>query len=304
MYAPCTPTTTTTINHNNNNHNDENDENDDNNNEKKKKQNIKTDLIFFYHKEVNETLQELILSHLSPDTMMCFDKIVFRYARLLPSEDVYPVAANYMFYRLVHDPVIHTQYEYMFYSEPDTWAIRNNWIQVLLDLSFHSTMVPSFPSSSSLSSSRRTYRSPSSSLPSLPSSEQQESSSYAEQYWVKGSIYRGPRRDLGRLSVNIHVNGNAIYHLVDDYLQFLKQVQVGIPVDAYDVAQTRYLFRDPTSLRLYWHKFHFSEFIQNLWQVEWDERQVRMNSVETVFVHGKTKYEPPATKLPPAANHL
>lgn len=240
---------------------------------------VKSDLIFFYHKQLNTSLQEHLLSEMAPQVMMCFDRILFRYADLTPDEDVYPMAANYMFYRLVHDPLIHTRYEYMFYCEPDAWAIRDQWLSSLHDLSVSTTRVPLVNKNNNRNNQ-------------VQQQQQGAPLSFAEQFWVKGSIYRGPRRDLGRLSVNIHVNGNAIYHFTDEYLTFLKQVQASIPDDAFDVAQTRYLFRDPVSLRLYWHKFHFSEFIQNLWQVEWDERTVRMNSLETVFVHGKTKFIP------------
>jgi hypothetical protein len=217
----------------------------------------KFDLIFYYHREMNETLQEYLLSQMIPQTMLCFNKIVFRYAQLLPSEDKYPIAANYMFYRLVHDVNIYTTYRYIFYAEPDSWAIRNDWMNVLEKISYDAP----------------------------------------EQFWVKGSIYRGPRRDLGRLSVNIHINGNAIYSLTDDYLLFLYRVQSSMPLDAYDVAQTRLLFRDPNSLRAYWHKFAFSEFIQNLWQVEWSENEVRTNSLETIFVHGKKRSKEPLEKI-------
>jgi hypothetical protein len=216
-----------------------------------KNQNLdhKFDLVFFYHKEYNATLQDFLLSKLSQRTQLCFDRIIFRYAQLLPKEDKYPIAANYMFYRLVHDPLFHTKYRFMFYSEPDTWALRPNWLSVLERISY----------------------------------------GHPEQFWVKGSIYRGPRRDLGRLSVNIHVNGNAIYSLTDDYLLFLYRVQSSMPIDSYDVAQTRLLFRDPSSLRAFWHKFVFSEFIQNLWQVKWSERQIKREFQECYFVHGKTK---------------
>jgi hypothetical protein len=72
-------------------------------------------------------------------------------------------------------------------------------------------------------------------------------------------------------------------------LLFLYRVQSSMPLDAYDVAQTRLLFRDPSTLRQHWHKFSFSEFIQNLWKVEWDENEIRKKYPETNFVHGKKK---------------
>lgn len=207
------------------------------------------DLIFFHHRTLNETLQSLLMSKLSHNSQLCFENIIFRYAALQGQEDTYPIAANYMFYRLVHDVRFHTEYRYMFYCEPDAWALRPNWLQRVEKLTY----------------------------------------GHPEEFWSKGSIYRGPRRDLGRLSVNIHVNGNGIYHLIDEYLLFLFRVQTSMPEESYDVAQTRLLFRDPVSLRAYWHKFTFTDFIQNLWRVEWREEQIRRDHPECYFVHGKDK---------------
>lgn len=246
--------------------------------DKPKIYNQKTDLIFYYHTQRYKYMEELILSKLSengkPDGPLqrhlhCISPVIqFRYTNLMPEEDSYPGSANRMYYRLMFDNTVYSQYRYQFYAEPDTFPIRDGWLTRILDQAY------------------------------VPDTS----------WWVSGSIYRGQVAfvnpegkspndetggDLGSLGMNVHVNGNALYSFSSDFREFmLEMLNYKQYYPAYDLGFTQYLFEFGwRKLRKVWHHFLFSDYIMNLWKTDWNEEKVIWESPNTYLVHSKQRKE-------------
>ena len=227
-----------------------------------------TDLIFYFHKTENLEMEHSVMKELTKSETAsgelrsefhCFNSnIQFWYANLLGTEDSYPSSANHMFYRLVYDPRLYTQYQYFFYAEPDTYPIRDGWLNRLLNQAYLT-----------------------------------ESS-----WWVSGSVYRGSAGsnakdkskdgDLGQMFYNLHINGNALYNTVAGFREYLSSVRAKIPTEPFDTAMTRYLFH--TSWRVTreeWSHFIYSDFIINLWKTDWKTQDIVSQYPHTFLVHGK-----------------
>jgi hypothetical protein len=209
----------------------------------------KTDLIFYYHKKRFEYMEQQILKALTDDRttngtmrheLQCFNSHVhFIYANLSKKEDLYPQSPSRMFYKLIDDSKIYTHYSYFFYSEPDTYPIRDGWLNRILDQAY------------------------------LPTT----------QWWVSGSIYRGKisaRKDgkkeddlsggdLLSFYENIHINGNALYNLCNNFRDFTWDVRKMLDMTPYDTAFIQYLHKFGWRLtRKLWHHFLYSDFILNM----------------------------------------
>jgi hypothetical protein len=232
----------------------------------------KTDLIFYYHRQRYEAMEQLILKALSSDhttngtlkpEFHCFNSnIHFIYSNLLLHEDVYPDSASRMFYKLIDDNLMYTQYSYFFYNEPDTYPIKDGWLNRILDQAY------------------------------LPTT----------QWWISGSIYRGKLsyvRDgrgeddlrggnLLTFQANMHINGNALYNLCSNFRDFTLDVRKMMDMRAYDTAFTTYLTNYGWRLtRKLWHHFLYSDFILNMWRTPWNEQDILWQSPNTYLVHGK-----------------
>jgi len=226
-----------------------------------------TDLIFYFHRTENKEMEESVIKELTVDGTVNGDlrpefhclhpTIRFWYTNLVGGEDAYPASANFMFHRLLFDPRLYTQYQYFFYAEPDTFPVRNGWLNRLTNQAF------------------------------LADSS----------WWISGSIYRGtvgsnddPKRDgdLGEMYYNMHINGNALYNTIHSFREFVAKVRSKIPEEAYDTANPRYLFQANWKVtREEWSHFLFSDFVMNLWKSDWTIDSVVTRYPHTYFVHGK-----------------
>lgn len=228
----------------------------------------KTDLIFYFHKAEDQEMEQSIMRELTKNETVngdlrselhCFHpNIQFWYTNLLDTEDTYPASANHMFYRLLYEPKLFTQYQYFFYAEPDTFPVRDGWLNRLLN---HAYMIDS-------------------------------------SWWISGSVYRGnlwtsgahPTKDgdSGETSYNLHINGNALYNTAAELREFMGKVRVSMPQEAFDTASLRYLLLTNWKVtREVWNHFIFSDFIINLWRTNWKTREVVAQYPHTFFVHSK-----------------
>jgi hypothetical protein len=235
----------------------------------------RVNLVFYYHTNrtvaVEDGLFGVIGTKQKDGTFVlkpefqCFSPVItFRYSQLTPEEDKYPVCANHMFYRMMHDELHFLNYRYFFFKEPDTFAIRGDWLNRVIYLAYTKSKINDF--------------------------------------WVMGSVYRGdvsfrkdgrndgdPRGgDLMTLSSNIHVNGNALYATVQAFRDYLKIVEANVALFPYDTAVMHYIFEYGwKTAREYWHHFQYSDYIMNLWKTDWTETDVLWYSPYTYLVHGK-----------------
>jgi len=105
-----------------------------------------------------------------------------------------------------------------------------------------------------------------------------------------GSIYRGTIPIENNF---LHVNGNALYHLSYDFIQFLENVSIEYPYNAittngYDLDIFVYLFKHIDQAKNVWHKFRFTDLIQNCWHSGCNDTTVEFiyNNPNTYLVHG------------------
>jgi hypothetical protein len=189
----------------------------------------------------------------------CFGSILFLDAKLTDREDKYPKGADNMFYKLIlnqidmkssvneHDRMINNkEYKWIFYVEPDCKPIRNQWIEKLLE---HVIMMN-------------------------------------EEFWIKGSIFRGT--EILNPNNRIHINGNAIYNNHDEeFKQFVQKCRkTRGKGDAFDTRIFQVLQSDDHLMKKFWHKFAFTEFVQNMWRTTYNSTLLKELHPNTYFVHG------------------
>ncbi|CAF4129880.1 unnamed protein product [Rotaria sordida] len=104
-----------------------------------------------------------------------------------------------------------------------------------------------------------------------------------------GSLYRG-FQSLGQNY--LHINGNALYHLSLSFILFLQYVSYEYPYDSkqssgYDLDLFLYLFKHIDKGKKFWHKFQFSDFIQNCWHTGCNEmnEEFLYNNPNTYLIH-------------------
>lgn len=94
----------------------------------------KPDLFFYFHKDISRSrfalseIQRLFRKH--ENVSRCFASLQFLNAGLSEAEDVYPLAAARMFFRLFKSKRL-LSYKTMFYMEPDNLPCRTGWLTAL-----------------------------------------------------------------------------------------------------------------------------------------------------------------------------
>jgi hypothetical protein len=172
------------------------------------------------------------------------------------SNDQHVLGARLMFeHVLSKNHTLLKEARFVFYMEPDTRPIRSNWLAAL-----------------------------------------ENEIGLGSSFWMKGSIFRGKQNFKDSYVPNkYHINGNAIYNLGDDRLAqfYFKTLRPfiekhGDSLNAYDTDFFEYLMdlANHAHVRHIAHKFHFSDFIQNLWQQEYSVQEMRANNPETYLIHG------------------
>jgi hypothetical protein len=117
---------------------------------------------------------------------------------------------------------------------------------------------------------------------------------FSTNWWISGSIYRGSKLIGQRF---LHINGNALYHLSANfiaYIQLFSQIYLSgnSPKNGYDLAMFSLLLDNHDLGKRLWHKFRFSDFIQNCWHTgcegsdQLNNTQFILNNPHTYLIHG------------------
>ena len=217
--------------------------------------NMQVGFIFFVSGMRNESLAtELLMSFNST----CFKSILVDFAELSHKDDQYLKGSRLMFEmmlskRIYFGPI---KLSHIFYMEPDALPIRPYWLE-----NINQQIIP----------------------PNSP-------------FWVKGSIFRGHMNVvLSKWIYNhIHINGNAIYNLEDEklgkfYFEILRPfIKKNFKKEgAYDTDFYKILLWDNARYTAeLFHKFQFSDYIQNHWHSNYSLSEIYENSPNTFLVHG------------------
>jgi hypothetical protein len=204
-----------------------------------------------------------------PKKIKCFSKIstvLYKYKSL--NEDKHVVGSRLMFESMLLKTNDYFKNAwFIFYMEPDARPIKSNWLDAI---------------SNEIGNGN---------------------------FWCKGSVFRG---DLSTFETNsnifsklfentyipnyLHINGNAIYNIGDSefilfYFNLLRPYIVkknGFSLTAYDTDFFEYLIdkNNYETTRNIFHKFHFTDLIQNYWHTEFKINEVALKYKYTYFVHG------------------
>ena len=111
----------------------------------------------------------------------------------------------------------------------------------------------------------------------------------ATQWWIVGSIYRGSK-PVG--NDFLHINGNALYHLSLNFIRFIENVSDEYPYGSkkskgYDLDLFLYLFQHIDTAKGVWHKFQFTDLIQNCWKNSCKNMNIDFifNNPSTYLIH-------------------
>lgn len=222
--------------------------------------------LILYHNEAPLSSLEADLRQLGYNNK-CYRTIRFLAADLTKEENQYPLGSAIMWKKLLlDDQTIGVSlraygYTHFFLLEPDTLPIRQFWLD---------TIVKQITDDCS------------------------EKLFFVTNWWMSGSIYRGSK-PIGQHF--LHINGNALYHLSSTFITYVNHVlrtytlksgmSLGYDLDLF------LLLSDNTSLaKETWHKFRFSDFIQNCWHtgcpgcIQQNCTQFALDNPHTYLVHG------------------
>lgn len=218
--------------------------------------NFKVGLIFFVSGVPDESLRLKLKESVGTN---CFDSINVEFAGLEGDQDHYLKGTRIMFEQMISKSLNFGEKKpsHVFYMEPDCLPIRPNWLHAI-----NKHVIP----------------------PNAP-------------FWMKGSVYRGHAESVSTrfLYNHVHINGNAIYNIESDEFKDFYSNLVSPLVRrkynernrAYDTDIFKLLFwNNARNTAQFFHKFQFSDFIQNHWHSEYSFKEIRHNSPDTFLVHG------------------
>ena len=182
--------------------------------------------LFFYSTQKNSTPFQY--------SNQCYQNVYHISADLSADEDRYPLGSAIMWQKLLLGSLSLRDrgYTHMFLMEPDTRPIRPYWLDAIVE---------------------------------QISNGHQQDSYLITKWWMMGSIYRGSMPIGDRY---LHINGNALYHLTFDFLRLIERIYqeyYSRLFNGYDLDIFLYLFEHIDLAKSLWHKFQFSDFIQNCW---------------------------------------
>lgn len=204
-----------------------------------------------FDKELEISLMDLI-------SKKYFQTISVEFANLEGANDSYLKGSRLMFERMLSKELNFgpNAPDVVFYMEPDCVPIRSYWLSTVAMESVYNARSP---------------------------------------FWMKGSIFRGEFDVISndKLYNRIHINGNALYNLADMNFSdfYFKLVRPFISSKfnegAYDTDIYKLLlWSNARYTTKYFHKFHYSDFIQNYWHANYSINEIRENCPNTVLIHG------------------
>jgi len=212
------------------------------------------DLIFYSNKK---TINQLNYSN------ECYQNIYYISADLSEDENRYPIGSANMWKKLFINEQTNPislrarGYTHFFLMEPDTRPIRSYWLDAIVEKITNGH-------------NRESY--------------------ISTKWWMIGSIYRGSVPIENHF---LHINGNALYHLSLDFIEFIENVSIEYPYNSkkslgYDLDIFLYLFKHIDQAKNLWHKFLFDDFIQNCWHSGCNDTNIEFihNNPNTYLIHG------------------
>jgi hypothetical protein len=123
-----------------------------------------------------------------------------------------------------------------------------------------------------------------------------EASTAHQDFWMKGSIFRGDSKTFSSDLIynHIHINGNAIYNVKDQefkefYFGIVRKLitsrlgeEGGYDADIFKVL----LWKNAKFTSCYFHKFIFSDFVINMWHTPFSISQILADNKNVVLMHG------------------
>ncbi|CAF2430298.1 unnamed protein product [Rotaria sp. Silwood2] len=219
------------------------------------------DLILYHNEKIFSLLDNQ--THQINYQNNCFKNIRIFAADLSKAENQYPIGSAVMWKKLFIDEQFsnislrYYGYTHFFLMEPDTRPIRSYWVDAIVEQIINGR-------------DRESY--------------------IATQWWMIGSIYRG-FESIGQRF--LHINGNALYHLSSSFIQFLECVRYEYRFNSkksvgYDLDLFLYLLKNINKGKTFWHKFQFSDFIQNCWHSGCNEtnEEFLYDNPNTYLIHG------------------
>ncbi len=205
----------------------------------------------------------------------CYRNIHYISVDLSEEENRYPIGSAIMWKRLFLSPFslrTHGGYTHFFLMEPDTRPIRSYWLDAIVE-----KITNGYPRESYLTT----------------------------KWWMMGSIYRGTK-SIGNHF--LHINGNALYHLTFDLIQFIANVSIEYPYHSeksrgYDLDLFLYLLNHTDQAKNLWHKFQFTDLIQNCWHTGCNDKNQEFvhKNPNTYLIHGdriqENKHENPLKRV-------
>jgi hypothetical protein len=275
------------------------------------------DLIFFNANTPNaaleEELRQMINALSSAKVRACFRNVYMQYASLSEAEDRYPAGPNYMFQRLLSHPTIRLRqygYTHMLLAEADLIPVRKFWLDALVQvvktgdaeskaITASSMPIPA-PAAATPPAGAPAAASPSSSALKLSDDQRLRAQFVQTEWWMLGGVYKG---DISVGDWMFSVNGNALYHLSSELVEYTHEMwtEFDIRHHPYDCALMHYMTghpnREPRGVRqremgLYWHKFVFTDHIQNCWHSSCGEHvHFLLDNPQAYLVHSSANYD-------------
>ena len=228
------------------------------------------DLIFYHNEGQHSSLHTMV--HQIEYVNKCYRKIRYIAVNLTAEKNWYPLGSFVMWQKLFmydedNDLSLRAQgYTHFFLMEPDTRPIRQFWIDAIINEITNAQH-------------RKIY--------------------FATNWWMSGSVYRGTKLIGQRF---LHINGNALYHLSSSFIShiqsFSRDYMTGENLQyGYDLALFSFLLDNQKLGKRFWHKFRFSDFIQNCWHTgcegsdNFNNTQFILNNPDTYLIHGRFQEE-------------
>jgi hypothetical protein len=219
------------------------------------------DLIFYCDKKKNSVSKNNISQYNYSNR--CYENIHYIFANLSDEEDRYPVSSANMWRKLFineqFSPISLRArgYTHFFLMEPDTRPIRSYWLDAIVEQIMNGH-------------NRESY--------------------LCTKWWMMGSIYRSSEPIRSNF---LHIDGNALYHLSCDFIQFIENISIEYSYNSeqsmrYDLDLFSYLFNHAEQAKNLWNKFQFTDFIQNCWYTTCNETDIEFiyNNPNTYLIHG------------------
>lgn len=234
--------------------------------------------LIFYHNEKSSSILDHQVRQLNYHHS-CFKNIRVFAGDLSEKENPYPIGSAIMWKKLFINEQFNNislryhGYTHFFLMEPDTRPIRSYWLDAVIEQIIHGH-------------DREAY--------------------ISTQWWMTGSVYRG-FQSIGQYF--FHINGNALYHLSSSFIRFIEAFSRDCLLESqrlfgYDLGLFIYLFKNVDEGKKFWHKFQFSDFIQNCWHTSCNETNIEFlyENPNTYLIHGN-KIETTTVKPPASASN-